>query len=200
MKRKIIIAMVVFVATSTIDAQKYYESISLKTNLLSFWNVGVEFPVMRNYSLELNTRRYGSNFFSETFKRDKRVHLKYHFDMPALQNQGHTAYFLVGLHHKYQIKYDNSVDNGFQKRSKLNTLRAVAGVGLRYKYLDFWVAAESSLFESHNGVETIETNGNVYFHNKWKPRNTISIGLNYNFLNFNIEKRNSGQYKSIGAY
>lgn len=182
----------------TLKADKYYDNISLKTNLLSFWNIGIEFPVKDRYSLELNSRRAGSGFSSESLRRDKRINIKYHLAIPALENSMSSVYIMAGLHHKYRVRNEFFQDGPRKYKAELNTLRVIAGFGVRYRKFDIWIAAESAIAETSNFKIFYDGFGSKFIEQPWKSRTGISCGLAWNFLSFSKSDLNQNLFKEIG--
>ncbi len=197
-KRLLVLLALIFVSSSFLKADKYYDYISLKTNLLSFWNIGVEFPLKDRYSLELNTRRAGSGFNSEGLRRDKRINIKYHLAIPALESSMSSAYILAGLHHKYRVRNDFSQEGPRKIKAELNTLRLVAGFGVRYRKFDVWIAAESAIAETSNFKIVYDGFGSKFIEQPWKSRTGLSCGLAWNFLSFRKADLNQNLFEEIG--
>lgn len=199
MKKNLLLLLIILsFANQTLKADKYYDYISLKTNLLSFWNIGIEFPLKDRYSLELNSRRAGSGFNSEGLRRDKRINIKYHLAIPALENTMSSAYILAGLHHKYRVRNDFSHDGPRKIKAELNTLRIVAGFGVRYRKFDIWIAAESAIAETSNFKIVYDGYGSKFTEQPWKSRTGLSCGLAWNFLSFRKADLNQSLFKEIG--
>lgn len=167
----------------------YYKDVVLKTNVLSPISLGIEFPFKDNLSVEYTVRRGGTFVFSKNTYRDERLNLKYHMPLNVIFDKQNTFYLMLGIHHQYR-ELDNKIHRTNQREyGVLDQNRLAYGIGLRYRFIDVWMAAETVFFERHNFYELKDQDGSVQSRNYWKSGGGLFVGLSINFLN--IEKLKS---------
>jgi hypothetical protein len=167
----------------------YYKDVVLKTNVLSPISLGIEFPFKDNLSVEYTVRRGGTFVFSKNTYRDERLNLKYHMPLNVIFDKQNTFYLMLGIHHQYR-ELDNKIHRTNQREyGVLDQNRLAYGLGLRYRFIDVWMAAETVFFERQNFYELRDQDGSVQSRNYWKSGGGLFVGLSINFLN--IEKLKS---------
>lgn len=167
----------------------YYKDVVLKTNVLSPISLGIEFPFKDNLSVEYTVRRGGTFVFSKNTYRDERLNLKYHMPLNVIFDKQNTFYLMLGIHHQYR-ELDNKIHRTNQREyGVLDQNRLAYGIGLRYRFIDVWMAAETVFFERQNFYELKDQDGSVQSRNYWKSGGGLFVGLSINFLN--IEKLKS---------
>lgn len=160
----------------------YYKDLVLKTNVLSPISLGIEFPVKENLSVEYSARRGGTFVFSRNTYRDERLNFKFHRPLNVVFDKKNTFYFLLGLHHEYR-ELDNRIHRtGQREYGRLDQNRIAYGLGLRYRYVDVWVAAETVFFERDNFYQLKNTDGSIESSGYWKNGGGLFVGVSINFL------------------
>lgn len=164
------------------QSQPYYKDVVLKTNVLSPVSLGIEFPVKDNWSAEYSIRRGGTFIFSNNTYKDERLNFKYHMPLSPVFDRKNTFYLLLGLHREYR-ELNNRIQRTKQKEfGVLDQNRLAYGVGLRYRFIDVWMAAETVFFERQNYYELKNPDGTVESRNYWKSGGGLFVGLSINFL------------------
>lgn len=161
----------------------YFKDVVLKTNVLSPVSLGIEFPVKDNLTLDYALRRGGTFVFSNNTYRDERLNLKYHMPIKAIFDKRKSFYLMLGIHHVYRV-LDNVIHrSGEREYGRIDQNRLVCGIGVRYKFFDLWMAAESVFFERSNYYERYGSDGKIISADYWKKGSGLTLGLSINFLN-----------------
>lgn len=182
--RQIVLIATLFAWMSGTQAQDrpHYKDLVLKTNVLSPVSLGIEFPVKESLSVEYSARRGGTFIFSKNTYRDERLNFKFHRPLNAVFDKKNTFYFLLGLHHEYR-ELDNRIHRtGQREYGRLDQNRIAYGLGLRYRYLDVWVAAETVFFERDNFYQLKNEDGSMVSSGYWKNGGGLFVGVSINFL------------------
>lgn len=177
---------------SVAQERMHYRDAVLKTNLLSPISLGVELPFKEDFTVEYSIRRANSFIFSKNIYRDERLNFKYHFPFKGLLDLKRSAYFMLGIHSKYEEMHNKVYRSGGKEFGLLNQNRFVYGLGMRSKYFDVWIAAERVFFERSNVYTFTDSDGKVGPETIWKNGGTLTMGLSLNILNFsnlNIKSR-----------
>ncbi|MCC6817582.1 MAG: hypothetical protein IT245_01645 [Bacteroidia bacterium] len=191
MKRIILLLNCLVILSVGAQERSYYKDVVLKTNVFSPISLGVEFPIKDNFTIEYMARRAGTFVFSKNTYRDERLLVKYHMPFSFMFDKRKSFYAMMGLHHVYR-ELDNRIYRSNEKEyGRLDQNRLTLGVGVRYKYLDLWVATESVFFERTNYYERRDSDGKILNADYWKSESGLSIGLSINFLNISKLRWNS---------
>ncbi len=162
----------------------HYQDVVLKTNVLNPFSIGIEVPFKENFSVEYNIRRAHTFIFNKNTFKDERLNVKYHIPFTGLLDLKRSAYFMLGVHSKYQELHNTINRTGAREYGVLDQNRFVYGIGMRSRYIDVWLAAERVFFERTNVYVYTDANGMIGPETLWKNGRTISMGLSINLVNF----------------
>ncbi|MEZ4804517.1 MAG: hypothetical protein R2852_03270 [Bacteroidia bacterium] len=162
-----------------------FEYISIKTNLISLFNVGLETPVYGRISLESNIRGFSSMVFEDVSKYDFRVNLKYHFRGLNLTPMS-TTYFMIGHHYKSEEMRNYPKQDNSYERGVFDAYLLALGIGARTRYVDFWFAAELPYSVESNRYTYKNTYGQITTDKTWKNYPSVSASIALNLINFRL--------------
>jgi hypothetical protein len=152
--------------------------------VLNPFSIGIEVPFKENFTVEYSIRRAHTFIFNKNTYKDERLNLKYHIPFTGLLDLKRSAYFMLGVHSKYQELHNVVNRTGAREYGVLDQNRFVYGIGMRSRYIDVWLAAERVFFERTNRYVYTDPNGMVGPETLWRSGRTISVGLSINLLNF----------------
>jgi hypothetical protein len=184
--KTIFTAIICLVAVSPSFSQErmHYQDVVLKTNVLNPFSIGIEVPFKENFTVEYSIRRAHTFIFNKNTFKDERLNIKYHIPFTGLLDLKRSAYFMLGVHSKYQELHNVVNRTGAREYGVLDQNRFVYGIGMRSRYIDVWLAAERVFFERTNRYVYTDPNGMVGPETLWRSGRTISVGLSINLLNF----------------
>jgi hypothetical protein len=184
--KTILTVMISVLLLSELNAQErmHYQDVVLKTNVLNPFSIGIEVPFKENFSVEYSIRRAHTFIFNKNTFKDERLNIKYHIPFTGLLDLKRSAYFMLGVHSKYQELHNVINRTGDREYGVLDQNRFVYGIGMRSRYIDVWLAAERVFFERTNRYVYTDPNGMVGPETLWKSGRTISVGLSINLVNF----------------
>ncbi|MFM6982723.1 MAG: hypothetical protein ACKOXF_01225 [Chitinophagaceae bacterium] len=162
----------------------HYQDVVLKTNVLNPFSIGIEAPFKENFTVEYSIRRAHTFIFNKNTFKDERLNVKYHIPFTGLLDLKRSAYFMLGVHSKYQELHNTINRTGAREYGVLDQNRFVYGIGMRSRYIDVWLAAERVFFERTNVYTYTDANGMVGPETLWKNGRSISMGLSINLVNF----------------
>lgn len=142
----------------------YYQCLTLKTNMLSLFNLSLECPVYKRVTLEASGRyfRYGTvpgdpgGYAGDNRTTSFRLNMKYHFSIGAGQN---SLYVFSGMNMFNKTRYKYNDEHYYYKHTQ-HMARAVAGIGTKMAWFDLWIAAEYPImiFDNSSYIYTFNSN------------------------------------------
>lgn len=159
------------------DELPYYKRTTLKTDLFHLWNIGCELPVRDRISLDLNMSASGRAINGNNWRRDRRLHLKYHLWPSVTCDPLGSVYVMGGLHQRMAFRDRYRGNAGTVEEFRLNRLNVVAGAGIRSGRMEAWISLGHALFERDNSRVLRNESGLMEHERIWKPGYTISVGL-----------------------
>lgn len=182
---KYILTLIIFLSVFTLKCQYPYRAITVKTNLLSLWNISLEVPVYKRITTELSYRAINFVDFDIAFldnhqKQTLRWNVKYHFPREDNTGRYYSGYVFTGLD---QMKH--TVDYGSNERGILDVTRLAIGVGTKRRRIDLWIACEKIIDTRQNEYFEGSVGNNAIPH-RWFPDISVSGGIAFNLFNIKL--------------
>lgn len=178
-------------ALQNFNITPYYKSLTLKTNLLSVFNLSLECPVYKGLTLEASGRYFAignlpgdeGGFSGDNVTTSFRLNAKYHFDLYQSPNSVYV-YTGINVFNKTRYKYE---DEYYYDKYVQHMTRAVAGIGTKRKVIDCWVAVEYPVLIFDNSSGPYSYGNNIQGPRTVRPVvPSISAGFALNLFNAKI--------------
>lgn len=176
-----------FIFTIITCAQNPFDkTITLKTNLVSLFNISLELPIYKRFSTEFSFREF--EYWEDMLinyhihKKTLRFNVKYHIPNNN-HKEDYTNYIFTGL---------NSCIISYEKKYKdyqlFDAKRITLGVGQRMRLIDVWVSIEKNILTHYNFEKSFDSVTGNPIYEKWKPNIYVSGGIAINIVNINLNK------------
>jgi hypothetical protein len=127
-----------------------YKAVTVKTNILTWFNASVDFPILKRISGEIGYRYFPevSGPFPISGFSVFRANFKYNFTFSEWKRYVPSCYFFTGLNStKQELTY---YEPKYTVVEEYSALEMPLGVGLRFRRTSFWFAFEYPIFTFKN--------------------------------------------------
>ena len=129
-----------------LHAQDYiYKSITVKTNVINLFNIGVEFPLYKRFTLDMSNRYYPGLGSYIPVMTGRRINLRYHIPLEAYGRNIPSLFLSAGFNwYSSYIEYFPTERNEMAVES-YSVRKASFGIGIKSRIFSIWVAYEPLL-------------------------------------------------------
>lgn len=142
MKTRLLLLFAI-VAHTALYAQDYaYQSVTLKTNVINLFNIGVEFPVYKRFTIDMSCRGYPGLGSYIPQMASQRMNLHYHIPVKSRGLNIPSVFLSAGFnwYSSYMAYFPN--ERNERAVESYSVQRASFALGIRSRALSIWVAYE----------------------------------------------------------
>ncbi|MDP2175701.1 MAG: hypothetical protein Q8K70_07290 [Bacteroidota bacterium] len=185
MKRVFLILLVLIYNTT--QAQSY-KSITLQSNLLDIFNLGIDLPIGRKITINGSISYFTSFLFQDIDINNQRISIKKHFKEKNDFGYSKSTYVFIGARFR-QASSRGEIKPNIYEIGELDVKYGCIGFGNKSRRFDIWLEF-SKIYESKiNEIYSIHySGGNRMSVRAWKPEYSIRLGIAVNLINVKIIK------------